>query len=111
MNDALPQDATPEQTKGEKAGVTAWSGLKPGGVDGWDPEDEGFWKRQGKRIAWKNLLISIPALHFAFLVWLLWSAIVVNMNSVGVEFSGGELFGFGLGGSRIRRTHWNSCGV
>jgi NNP family nitrate/nitrite transporter-like MFS transporter len=83
--------------------------LKPGWVDDWDPEDEGFWERQGKKVAWKNLVISIPALHLAFLVWLLWSAIVVNMNSVGFEFTVGELFWLtaipGLTGPTLRIAH------
>ena len=89
------------------AGEAHW--LKPGWVEGWDPEDEGFWERRGKRIAWKNLLVSIPALHLAFLVWLLWSAIVVNMNSVGFEFTVGELFWLtaipGLTGPTLRIAH------
>ncbi len=109
MNRALPQDAAPEETKGEKTGADDQSWLKPGWVDDWDPEDEEFWERRGERIAWKNLLISIPALHLAFLVWLLWSAIVVNMNSVGFDFTVGELFWLtaipGLTGPTLRIGH------
>ena len=38
----------------------------------WKPEDEAFWASQGKKIAYRNLLISIPCLMFAFAVWLYW---------------------------------------
>ncbi len=83
--------------------------LTPGWVDDWDPEDEGFWERQGKKVAFKNLVISIPALHLAFMIWLLWSAIVVNLNSVGYEFTVGELFWLaaipGLTGPTLRIGH------
>lgn len=96
-------------TESERATTDAGGWLKPGWVEEWDPEDADFWERTGKRIAWKNLLISIPALHFAFLVWLLWSAIVVNMNAVGFNFSVGELFWLtavpGLTGPTLRIGH------
>ncbi|HJM52476.1 MAG TPA: nitrate/nitrite transporter [Dehalococcoidia bacterium] len=83
--------------------------LTPGWIEDWDPEDKGSWERRGKKVAWKNLLISIPSLHLAFLVWLLWSAIVVNMNSAGFDFTVGELFWLtaipGLTGPTLRIAH------
>ncbi|MFQ5874238.1 MAG: nitrate/nitrite transporter [Dehalococcoidia bacterium] len=85
------------------------SWLKPGWIDEWDPEDPGFWERTGKRIAWKNLVISIPALHLGFAVWLLWSAVVVNLNNVGFDFTVGELFWLaavpGITGPTLRIPH------
>ncbi len=87
--------------------VKSW--WKPGWIDEWDPEDETFWERTGRKIAWKNLLISIPALHLGFAVWLLWSAIVVNLNNVGFEFSVGQLFWLaavpGITGPTLRMPH------
>ncbi len=106
MNDGPPEDVT---VKSENNGTTDRDWLKPGWVDKWEPEDPSFWRATGKKIAIKNLVISIPALHLAFLVWLLWSAIVVNMNSVGFDFSVGELFWLtaipGLTGPTLRIPH------
>ncbi len=83
--------------------------LKPGWVDEWAPDTATFWEKTGKKISWKNLLVSIPALHLAFLVWLLWSAIAVNLNTVGFNFSIGELFWLaaipGLTGPTLRIPH------
>jgi len=39
----------------------------------WNPEDQNFWEKTGKRIATRNLWISIPALLLAFAVWMVWS--------------------------------------
>jgi NNP family nitrate/nitrite transporter-like MFS transporter len=58
----------------------------------WNPEDTGFWKKQGHSIAQRNLWISIPALTLAFAVWMVWSVVVVNLPSVGFRFSTNQLF-------------------
>jgi hypothetical protein len=39
-------------------------------LDHWDPEDEHFWKKHGKKIANRNLWISISSLLCGFAVWL-----------------------------------------
>ncbi|MGE8674319.1 MAG: nitrate/nitrite transporter, partial [Achromobacter kerstersii] len=46
----------------------------------WEPENPGFWKQTGARIANRNLWISIPALMLAFSIWMLWSVVVVNLD-------------------------------
>jgi NNP family nitrate/nitrite transporter-like MFS transporter len=83
--------------------------LKPGWIHEWNPDDPTFWERTGKRIAWKNLVISIPALHLGFAVWLLWSAVIVNLNGIGYDFTVGELFWLaavpGLTGPTLRIPH------
>ena len=83
--------------------------LRPGWVDEWAPEDPAFWERAGKKMAWKNLVISIPALHLGFVVWMLWSALVVNLNNMGYDFAIGELFWLlaisGLTGPTLRIFH------
>jgi NNP family nitrate/nitrite transporter-like MFS transporter len=85
------------------------SWLKPGWVEEWSPDDPTFWESKGKKIAWKNIIVSIPALHLAFIVWLLWSAVAVNLNNVGYNFSIGELFWLaaipGLTGPTLRMPH------
>lgn len=68
------------------------SWLSPGWLEDWDPDDPAFWESRGKKIAWKNLLVSIPALHIGFAVWLMWSAVVTNLNEVGYGFTVDQLF-------------------
>ncbi|KSL10286.1 NarK family nitrate/nitrite MFS transporter [Pseudomonas aeruginosa] len=58
----------------------------------WRPEDPEFWARSGKRIASRNLWISIPALLLAFAVWMIWSTVTVRLNSAGFAFSNDQLF-------------------
>ena len=41
----------------------------------WVPEDQAFWDATGKRIAQRNLWISIPNLLLGFAVWLYWGMI------------------------------------
>ena len=58
----------------------------------WNPEDQEFWKKAGKQIATRNLLISIAALLLAFAVWMVWSVVVINLPSIGFKYSTNELF-------------------
>jgi NNP family nitrate/nitrite transporter-like MFS transporter len=58
----------------------------------WDPDDPVFWETQGRRVANRNLWISIPALTLAFAVWMMWSVVVVNLPNAGFGFSTRELF-------------------
>ena len=58
----------------------------------WEPEQPAFWKEKGERIANRNLWISIPALMLAFIVWMLWSVVVVNLNKAGFAFSKNQMF-------------------
>ncbi|NOY51235.1 MAG: NarK/NasA family nitrate transporter [Chlorobi bacterium] len=52
----------------------------------WDVENESFWNNTGKKIANKNLWISIPALLLAFAVWIMWSIIATKMKAFGFNF-------------------------
>ncbi|MHA1553454.1 MAG: antiporter [Alphaproteobacteria bacterium] len=58
----------------------------------WDIEDKGFWNSTGKRIANRNLWISIPSLLCGFAVWLYWGIITVQMLNLGFPFAKSELF-------------------
>ena len=49
----------------------------------WNVEDEAFWTSTGKKIANKNLWISIPALLLAFSVWIMWGMLVTYMKDFG----------------------------
>lgn len=47
----------------------------------WEPEDEKFWAAWGKKIAWKNLVISIPNLCLMFATWTMWSIVVTTIQT------------------------------
>ena len=72
----------------------------------WDVEDEKFWEAVGKRIAYRNLWISVPSLLCGFAVWLMWGIITVQMLNLGFPFSKDELFTLtaisGLAGATMR---------
>lgn len=58
----------------------------------WEPENATFWRDRGERIAYRNLWISIPALMLAFVVWMLWSVVAVNLDRAGFQFTKNQLF-------------------
>jgi NNP family nitrate/nitrite transporter-like MFS transporter len=58
----------------------------------WRPDDETFWQQVGRRIANRNLWLSMPALLLAFAVWVVWSVIVVELPHVGFPFTTNQLF-------------------
>ncbi|MEV8631571.1 MFS transporter [Streptosporangium sp. NPDC051023] len=61
-------------------------------IDHWEPEDPGFWAATGRRVATRNLILSIVVEHLGFTVWLLWSAIVVLLPRAGFPFTVDQLF-------------------
>jgi MFS transporter, NNP family, nitrate/nitrite transporter len=61
-------------------------------IDHWDPEDEQFWERTGRRIARRNLSLSIFAEHLGFSIWVLWTIVVINLANVGIAMSVPEQF-------------------
>lgn len=58
----------------------------------WRPEDPVFWDKTGKKIAARNLWISIPNLLLAFSVWMVWSMVVAKLKLVGFRFTTDQLF-------------------
>ena len=72
----------------------------------WRPEDPVFWESEGKRIANRNLWISIPALLCGFAVWGMWGIITVQMLNLGFPFTQAELFTLtaiaGISGATMR---------
>jgi NNP family nitrate/nitrite transporter-like MFS transporter len=72
----------------------------------WHPEDHKFWENEGKAIASRNLWISIPSLFLSFAVWMVWSVVVINLQSIGFAFDAGKLFWLaalpGLSGATLR---------
>ncbi len=55
-------------------------------ISNWNVEDQNFWETTGKKIANKNLIISIPALLLAFAVWIMWSVIATKLKEFGYNF-------------------------
>ncbi|EKL2991915.1 NarK family nitrate/nitrite MFS transporter [Salmonella enterica] len=58
----------------------------------WRPENPAYWENKGKGIARRNLWISVSCLLLAFCVWMLFSAVAVNLNKIGFNFTTDQLF-------------------
>lgn len=75
-------------------------------ITDWRPEVEEFWEGGGNKVANRNLWVSIPALLLAFAVWMVWSAVIVNLPEIGFAFDDGQLFWLaalpGLTGATLR---------
>ena len=72
----------------------------------WRPEDNEFWEGVGKKIAYRNLWISVPALLCGFAVWGMWAIITVQMLNLGFPFTQAQLFTLtaiaGISGATMR---------
>jgi len=72
----------------------------------WRPEDDAFWQSTGKKIAYRNLWLSVPALLCGFAVWGMWGIITVQMLNLGFPFTQAELFTLtaiaGISGATMR---------
>jgi MFS transporter, NNP family, nitrate/nitrite transporter len=72
----------------------------------WRPEDNTFWESTGKKIAYRNLWLSVPALLCGFAIWGMWGIITVQMLNLGFPFTQAELFSLtaiaGLAGATMR---------
>jgi MFS transporter, NNP family, nitrate/nitrite transporter len=75
-------------------------------IGDWRPEDNDFWEDTGKKIAYRNLWISVPALLCGFAVWGMWGIITVQMLNLGFPFTQAELFTLtaisGIAGATMR---------
>ena len=90
---------------------TSEAAPKRGGtwIKEWDPEDEGFWESRGKSRAWRTLTITTANLVMAFIVWFVVSALVVELDDIGFDFSSSQLFWLaampGLSAGTLRIVH------
>lgn len=81
---------------------------EPGGrwLRNWRPDDEKFWRETGRAIAMRNLILSMPPLLLSFAVWIVWSAVVIELPRIGFKFTTGELFWLvaapGISGAALR---------
>ena len=75
-------------------------------IQKWDVENPEFWESEGKKVANRNLWISIPSLLCGFAVWLYWGIITIQMLNLGFSFPKSELFTLmaiaGLTGATLR---------
>ena len=75
-------------------------------IDKWDVENPEFWDSSGKKIANRNLWISIPSLLMGFAIWLMWGVVTVQMINLGFPFEPAQLFTLtaiaGLTGATLR---------
>jgi NNP family nitrate/nitrite transporter-like MFS transporter len=61
-------------------------------IEGWNPEDVGQWAGEGRSIARRNLGWSIFAEFLGFVVWQLWSIVVVLLPGAGFHLTTSESF-------------------
>jgi NNP family nitrate/nitrite transporter-like MFS transporter len=72
----------------------------------WRPDDPSFWAAIGRRVANRNLVVSVFALFLAFCVWMVWSVVAVKLGSIGFRLTTNQLFWLaampGLSGATLR---------
>lgn len=62
-------------------------------IDGWNPENPAQWSGGGVKIARRNLGFSVYAEFLGFIVWQLWSIVVVSLDDWhGFSFDTGQQF-------------------
>src|SRR5215213_2239397 len=61
-------------------------------ISHWTPEDEKFWETTGKKVARRNLIWSMVALHHGFAIWLIWSIVVTRLPAAGFQYTTDQLF-------------------
>ena len=61
-------------------------------LDGWNAENSEQWETQGRAIARRNLGWSIFAEFLGFVIWQLWSVVVVMLPAAGFALTSGEQF-------------------
>lgn len=61
-------------------------------IDHWTPENEEYWQQHGKAIALRNLRWSVVILITAFMVWLMWSGLVVYLGDIREDFTVSQLY-------------------
>ncbi len=71
----------------ESAAAPAGRSGRPGWIDIWEPEDHRFWARTGRRVARRNLAVSVFVEHIGFAVWTVWTVVVINLANAGLALS------------------------
>jgi len=58
----------------------------------WNPNDLTFWEAKGKRVANRNLWISIANLMIAFSVWQIWSMLSLQLIDAGFPYTTEQVY-------------------
>ncbi|MBB5083624.1 MFS transporter [Nonomuraea endophytica] len=56
----------------------------------WRPDDPAYWHGRGRKVAWRNLGLSILVEHFGFALWTVWSVVILQLGDH--AFSVNQLF-------------------
>lgn len=105
---ALPDElkALPELPEMKEIHKKSHEGALSGVIEDWRPDDDKFWTDSGRKIARRNLWISVACLLLAFSVWLVWSVVVAKLPAIGFKYSTDQLFWLaalpGLSGATLR---------
>ncbi|WP_323961052.1 MFS transporter [Arthrobacter sp. JZ12] len=92
---SVDRAVTPDSPTAPATGTAADAALvhRPGRwIDNWNAEDREQWQSGGKAIARRNLQWSIACEFLGFVVWQLWSIVVVYLPAAGFNFSTAEIF-------------------
>ena len=61
-------------------------------IDHWDPDNEEFWYREGRKVARKNLALSIVTDHLGFSIFVIWAIVVINLSNIGITLTLSQQF-------------------
>ena len=87
---ATSADAQPGSTRTADAAALEFRSGR--WIAGWDAENKEQWESKGRSIAKRNLNWSIFAEFLGFVVWQLWSIVVVQLPAAGFTFTTSEIF-------------------
>lgn len=90
MATTLPTTRT--DTASDTASGTSLTSRPGRWLDGWDAENTEQWQSGGRGIAKRNLGWSIFAEFLGFVVWQLWSVVVVMLPAAGFDITSGQQF-------------------
>ncbi len=89
-----PTLAPPSAAPGPQATRTsqALSTRRGRWIEGWNPEDHAQWEGGGRRIAQRNLVLSVFAEFLGFAVWASWSIVVPQLSAAGFALTVDQSF-------------------
>lgn len=89
--------------------VGTHSDLQAATLARWEPDNDGFWRAEGRKVAWQTLTITTVALVLSFATWFVMSAVVVRLPKIGFKYDTMQLFWLaaipGLAGGMLRIIH------
>ena len=94
LSSGSPVDLVPDSQPGSTSTKESPAlEVRPGRwIANWDAENKEQWESVGRPIARRNLKWSIFAEFLGFVVWQLWSIVVVQLPAAGFNFSTSEIF-------------------